>query len=63
MSKDPPPLTPDQQAESEALWRQVKHYERMGVRMVIVSTGEQIRLRPVGQAVDLPVYGNISITK
>lgn len=53
------PLTLEQLAEAVGLWRSVKHYEKMGVRMVLVSPGDPIRVRPVGQAVDVivtPVY-------
>lgn len=59
----PDPLSPAQLAEAVALWRQVKHYERMDVHLIILSPGNPIRLRPVGHAIDLLVYGKIDITE
>jgi len=59
-ANDSPPLTPAQLAEAEALWRQVRFYELMGVRMIVVSPGDPIRLRPVGQAVELTINENQS---
>lgn len=61
--EDPPPLSPSDLALAVALFRRVRHYERMGVRMIVVSLGDPLRLRPVGQAVDLDVnYATLTPT-
>ena len=51
---DPPPTIAEIE-EGVSLLRKIRHYERMGVRMLVVSPGDPIRFRPVGAAVDLVV--------
>ncbi len=51
--EDPPPLTPDQQAQALALYRHLLSLRRSGERLAVVHLDDDFGVRPVGKRVDV----------
>lgn len=60
---DPPPLTAEQHAIAERLYRHLQELRRSGVRRAVVNLDDGLGVSPVGRRVDmagLQAYGKIA---